>query len=71
MRLGKRERARLRQSRLENFARQARVARAGTPVRIFTSNDILTKGIPVGRASFQWGWRWQEHAKAVKAGHKA
>jgi len=66
MRLGKRERAARRLAQAVNSARRARVARAGKSVYMFSSNTLIARGVPVGRPSFQWGWRWTEHVKAVK-----
>ena len=56
MRAPKRVRERHRQRKLEQLGIQARIARAGTPVRIWTSYSLIHRGIPVGAPSYKWGY---------------
>ena len=62
MRLGKRERLALRQAKIEQQAREMRVARDGKPVRMRSSCNFT---MPVGKPSIQWGWDFREHLRTL------
>ena len=56
MRVGKRERAKLRQNRMLAAEIRRRASLAGPFVRIWTSSKLIARRVPIGRPSFKWGW---------------
>ena len=63
MRLGKRERAALREKQAYALGNAARVARAGPPVRMRASLDAVNRiGFPtMGLRAVQWQWDWRKY----------